>query len=154
MHDLDFQSQVRLEVYRQFIESGSCPARAAVAQSLNRSLQDVTGALGELAKTHVLVLQPETGEILMANPLSAVPTPFLVVTEQPQGPRQWYGNCIWDALGVISMLQVDGKVVTSCGCCGEEMTVTVTGKKATPQPDGIVHFALPARRWWDDIVFT
>jgi hypothetical protein len=90
----------------------------------------------------------------MANPLSAVPTPFLVVTEQPQEPRQWYGNCIWDALGVISMLQVDGKVVTSCGCCGEEMTVTVTGKKATPQPDGIVHFALPARRWWDDIVFT
>jgi hypothetical protein len=154
MRNPDFQSQVRLEVYRQFIESGSCPSRVAVAQSLNRSLQDVTDALAELAKAHVLVLQPDTGEVLMANPLSAVPTPFLVVTEQSRGPRHWYGNCIWDALGVISMLQADGKVVTSCGCCGEKMTVTVTGKKATPQPDGIVHFALPARRWWDDIVFN
>ena len=154
MQNLDFPSQVRLEVYRQFLESGSCPARSDVARSLNRSLQDVTDALAELGKTHELVLQPETGEVLMANPLSAVPTPFLVVTEQSRGPRFWYGNCIWDALGVISMLQADGKVVTSCGCCGEKMTVTVTGKKATPQPDGVVHFALPARRWWDDIVFN
>jgi Alkylmercury lyase len=145
---------VRLEVYRQFIESGSCPARSALAQSLNRSLPEVTDALAELAKAHALVLQPETGEVLMANPLSAVPTPFLVVTGQSQGPRHWYGNCIWDALGVISMLQADGKVVTSCGCCGEKMTVTVTGRKVTPQPDGIVHFALPAQRWWDDIVFN
>jgi Alkylmercury lyase len=154
MQDLNFQSQVRLEVYRQFIESGSCPAKSAIAQSLNRSLQDVIDALVELAKAHMLVLQPETGEVLMANPLSAVPTPFLVVTEQSRGPRHWYGNCIWDALGVISMLQADGTVVTSCGCCGEKMTVTVTSKKAAPQPDGIVHFALPARRWWDDIVFN
>jgi hypothetical protein len=37
----------------------------------------------------------------MANPFSAVPTPFLVRS----GDRSWYGNCIWDALGIPAMLQ-------------------------------------------------
>jgi hypothetical protein len=154
MPNPDFPSRLRLEVYRQFIEKGSCPGRSDIARALNRSLPEVADALAELARAHMVVLQPETGEVLMANPLSAVPTPFVVVTEHSQGARQWFGNCIWDALGVISMLETDGCVITACGCCGEEMTVRVDNKKPATQPEGIVHFALPARQWWDDIVFN
>ncbi len=90
----------------------------------------------------------------MANPLSAVPTPFVVETQADTGPRSWYGNCIWDALGVIAMLQHDGRVLTSCGCCGESMAVTVRNSQVESKPPGVVHFAIPARRWWDDIVFN
>jgi hypothetical protein len=32
------------------------------------------------------------------------------------------------------------------------MTVRVEGERA--DGSGVVHFALPARRWWEDIVFT
>jgi hypothetical protein len=57
-------------------------------------------------EAHMLVLEP-TGEILMANPFSAVPTPFLAEV----GGRRWFGNCIWEALGIIATLHADGRVV-------------------------------------------
>ena len=111
-------------------------------------------AFQELAAAHMLVLQPDSGEVLMANPLSAVPTPFVVETRSGAGSHGWYGNCIWDALGVIAMLHCDGRVLASCGCCGESMIVSVHKGKVEAKPPGVVHFAIPAKRWWDDIVFN
>jgi len=150
----DFSNRVRLRLYELFVEWGSCPARAQVAESLGCSIGEVAQAFDELAAAHMLVLQPGSGEVLMANPLSAVPTPFVVQTGASHHPRSWYGNCIWDALGVIAMLQGDGRVLSSCGCCGESMTVSVRRGEVSCEPPGLVHFALPARHWWDDIVFN
>ena len=151
---MDIAARVRREVYRLFVANGSCPSKRDVAASLGESLSVVEAAYAALADAHMLVLQRETGEVLMANPLSAVPTPFLVETTHADGKKTWYGNCVWDALGILSMLAIDGRVSTSCGCCGERMTIDVIGRKAAAQPEGIAHFALPARRWWDDIVFN
>lgn len=150
----DFSNRVRVRLYESFVESGTCPTKAQVAASLGSSVTGIDGAFDELAAAHMLVLQPGSGEVLMANPLSAVPTPFVVETEGPSGPRSWYGNCIWDALGIIAMLHGDGRVLSSCGCCGESMTVSVHGGQVSCNPPGLVHFALPARQWWDDIVFN
>ena len=154
MPEPDFKMRVRSETYRQFIEKGSCPSKAEIAQGLRSTVQEVANAYAQLAEAHMLVLQAGSGEVLMANPLSAVPTPFVVETQYGQDSKRWYGNCIWDALGIISMLQTNGRVLTSCGCCGEKMSVLVAGKRASPTPEGLVHFAIPAKHWWDDIVFT
>ena len=150
----DFNNRVRLRLYELFVESGRCPSKAEVAADLGCNASDVAAAFSELAAAHMLVLQPGSGEVLMANPLSAVPTPFVVETEGAHGPRSWYGNCIWDALGVIAMLHGDGRVLTSCGCCGENMAVSVRHGRVACDPPGLVHFALPARLWWDDMVFN
>jgi hypothetical protein len=150
----EFNNRVRVRLYEMFIESGRCPSKAEVAADLKSSADDVGAAFNELATAHMLVLQPASGEILMANPLSAVPTPFVVEAGEGTGKRNWYGNCIWDALGVISMLHSDGRVLASCGCCGESMIVSVRHGKVACAPPGIVHFALPARQWWNDIVFN
>lgn len=150
----DFKNRVRVRLYQLFIECGRCPSMAEVASALRCAVSDVAVAFKELAAAHMLVLQAGSGEVLMANPLSAVPTPFVVETQTDGGPQSWYGNCIWDALGVIAMLQRDGRVLTSCGCCGESMTVSVRRGAVEANPPGIVHFAIPARRWWDDIVFN
>lgn len=152
--DAAFSTRVRARVYELFVETGKCPLKGEVAADQGCCTADVTTAFNELAAAHMLVLQPGSGEILMANPLSAVPTPFVVETPGPGGARTWYGNCIWDALGVIAMLQGEGRVLASCGCCGESMTVSVGQGKVACAPPGIVHFALPARQWWDDIVFN
>ena len=150
----DFNNRVRVRLYELFVEAGRCPSKSDVAADLGCSVGDITESFAALAAAHMLVLQPGTGEVLMANPLSAVPTPFVVETEGSNVPRTWYGNCIWDSLGVIAMLHADGRVLTSCGCCGESMTVSVRRGEVVCQPPGLVHFALPARRWWDDIVFN
>jgi hypothetical protein len=150
----DFNNCVRVRLYQLFLEFGRCPTMAEVAGALHCGISDVAAAFKELAAAHVLVLQAGSGEVLMANPLSAVPTPFVVKTESETQSRSWYGNCIWDALGVIAMLHCDGSVLTSCGCCGESMTVGVCKGVVEGKAEGVVHFAIPARRWWDDIVFN
>lgn len=149
----DFNNRVRVRLYQMFIERGRCPSVAAVAGALECEASRIAAAFKELAAAHVLVLQAG-GEVLMANPLSAVPTPFVVEAQTDATPRTFYGNCIWDALGVLAMLHRDGRVVASCGCCGESMTVSLSRGAVESRPPGIVHFALPARRWWDDIVFN
>ena len=150
----DFKTNVRMKLYQLFAAGGRCPTKEELALGLDCSLSDVAGAYRELADAHMVVLQPGSGEVLMASPLSAVPTPFVVQTSDHAEARSWYGNCIWDALGVIAMLRTDGRVVTSCACCGEGMTVSVRNSAVVSEPSGVVHFAIPARHWWDDIVFN
>jgi Alkylmercury lyase len=145
----DFDARVRLFVYRHFAETGRAPAQAEVARGLAASPGDVAAAFERLGDGKALVLQPESGEVLMAEPFSAVPTAFEVTS----GGRGWWGNCIWDALGIPAMLRLDADVRTSCGDCGEAMRLEVRGGELLPA-EGVVHYALPASRWWEDIVFT
>ena len=140
-------SALRLLIYDEIVRTGETPVVATLAGLVGASLDDVRASLRRMHDAHVLVLQP-TGEILMANPFSAVPTPFLTEV----GGLRWFGNCIWDALGIIATLHADGRVLASCGSSGERMELSVSDGVLAGQ--GIVHFALPARRWWEDIVFN
>jgi len=140
-------SALRLLIYDEIVRTGEAPAVSTLSSLVSASLDDVRASLARMHDAHMLVLQP-TGEILMANPFSAVPTPF--VTEV--GGRRWFGNCIWDSLGIIGTLHADGRVLTSCGTSGETMELSVSGGALSGE--GTVHFALSAGRWWDDIVFN
>jgi hypothetical protein len=51
------------------------------------------------------------------------------------------------------MLRSDAVLDTSCGCCGEAMALTFRAGEPLPA-QGLIHFAIPARRWWENIVFT
>ena len=108
----------------------------------------MAAAYGRLADAHVIVLQPGTSDIWMAAPLSARPTPFLVATEH----GRFFGNCVWDALGIAAMLRSDARVDTDCADCGEAMVLEV--RDGELHAEGVAHFAVPAARWWDDIAFT
>lgn len=144
-----WDTQVRRQVYDYVIREGAPPSVAAVAVALGHSTEEVAAAFRRLADAHMLVLQHDTGEILMANPFSAVPTPFQVHA----AGRSFFGNCIWDAMGIVAMLHEDASVATSCGCCGSAMPLTITAGSLEPI-GGIAHFAIPAVHWWDDIVFN
>ncbi len=144
-----FEVQVRRHIYARTLRTGIPPSVADTAQALETPADRVSTAFEHLAAARVLVLQRDTGEILMANPFSAVPTPFLVELSE----FSCYGNCIWDALGIPAMLKQDGRIRTGCGCCGTAMELTVRGEGLQPA-SGLVHFAVPALRWWDDIAFT
>ncbi|MQB01677.1 MAG: hypothetical protein GEU78_15540 [Actinobacteria bacterium] len=117
----------------------------------------VEDSLRRLAEGHVLVLAPGTPYIWMANPLSALPTPFVAVT----GRRSWFGNCIWDALGIVAMFGGTGTVSTWCPDCHERLAVSVEDNSLS-SGEGVVHFAVPAdisrrsRRWsrGSELTFT
>lgn len=146
-----FDSQVRAAVYEAIITQGMLPTLAATANALGAPSDAVAASFRRLAAGHVLVLQPAHDEILMANPFSAVPTAF-VVESDGHGRRYW-GNCIWDALGILAMLGHDGRVLASCGDCGAALEVVVRDGALVSAP-GVAHFSVPAKQWWDDIGFT
>ena len=147
--DQALDAAVRLELYRFFVDQGRPPVPAEVAQTLAADQAPVEDSLRRLAEAHVLVLAPGSPYIWMANPLSAIPTPFQVEV----GERRFFGNCIWDALGVVAMLGGTGTVTTWCPYCHDQMSVTVADNHLASR-DGVVHFAVPAAHWWDDIGFT
>lgn len=145
--DAKLDEEVQLFVFRAFVEDGRPPVPAEIARGLDRTQDEVEGSLRRLADGHVLVLAPGTPYVWMANPLSAIPTPFWVEV----GERTFFGNCIWDALGVAAMLHADADVLTSCPDCSEELRLEVRGDRVSGP--GVVHYAVPAANWWDDIGF-
>ena len=139
---------VRSAVYARFA-AGDVPSAVAVAADLAMDVDAVIECYERLAAAHVLVLDPDSREVWMAMPFSAVPTAFRV---DGLG-RQWFANCAWDAFGIAVALTCDVSIETYCPDCGAPMTYGVRGGELTRR-DGVVHFAVPAKHWWDDIGFT
>jgi hypothetical protein len=140
---------VRLEVYRHFLDEGSPPRVEDVAGALGLAAGEVEASYRRLEASRVLVFAPGTLNVWMANPLSATPTPFRVETDR----GSWWGTCVWDALGIPAMLGTDGTVSTFCPDCNQPFELRVEGQALQPV-EGVAHFAVPARRWWENIGFT
>jgi hypothetical protein len=128
-------------VYRRFVELGRAPTMAELATTEE--------ALRRLHERRMVVLEPDRPEIRMAIPFSAVPTPYRVEA----GGRSWFANCAWDAYGILAALGVDGHISSSCPDCGEPIEIDVVDRRPEPADD-VFHVLVPARSWWEDIVFT
>jgi len=140
---------VRLFVYDCFLERGEPPTVGQVAEGLGCSVREAETSFRRLEAGRVFVFAPGTLNIWMANPLSAYPTSFWVETRR----GGFWGSCIWDAFGIVAMLGGDGAVSTFCpDCCGP-MELRVEGGALQPA-DSVAHFAVPARRWWENIGYT
>jgi hypothetical protein len=140
---------VRIYVFREAAESGEVPQAQQISRALGRSETDVRTALHQLADGKVLILAPNDGNIWAANPFCAVPSGVKVIAD---GKRYW-AICIWDALGIAAALGRDAVISAPCGDCGVAMTLEVRGGKLV-SGEGVVHFAVPAHHWWDNIGFT
>ncbi len=85
----------------------------------------------------------------MAGPFSAAPTQYRVIGKS----ASWWANCAWDMFGVAMLVGETVTIDTRCTDCGDPWTLIA--RSGTPSTDeGIVHFLLPAREWYQDIGFT
>lgn len=141
--------ELRNLTYGLFLEHGRAPTAEEVAAAVGAAVDDVRRGWRRLHDAHALVLDGAGTELRMANPFSAVPTPYRV---EAVG-RRWYANCAWDAFGVCAALHVDGRIETSCPDCGERLVVAVRDER--PDDESLVfHCLVPAQQWWEDIAFT
>ena len=138
---------VRRVVYDVTMREGVTPSAARVAETIGEPVTRVFESFRRLAENRMLVLQPG-GEILMAGPFSAVPTPFKVTTNT----FSTYANCIWDSLGIPAMVNSDAVIDTNCSDCGEQAKLRVID--GTFSGSGFMHFVVPPRLWWTHIVYT
>lgn len=106
----------------------------------------------ELAQARWIVLDAQ-GSLRMAHPFSAVETDFVVEGRS----TRWFANCFWDALAVSAMvLQRNAEptvIHTHCGYSRQPMRLEI-GPDGPPPGGELIHFAVPLRDWWNDIVFT
>lgn len=144
-----FADDVRRFVFREAAATGIVPQPPQISTALRVHETEVRSALQVLATGRVLILAPNGGDIWAANPFCAVPSGFRV---RAAGRRYW-GICIWDALGIAAALGVDAAITAPCGDCGEPMSLEVRDGRVVRE-EGIVHFAVPAHHWWDNIGFT
>ena len=142
--------RIRNHVYSSFVRDGRAQTPAEAATELGLPTSEAEAAYRRLHDAHALVLHAGTTEIRMLNPFSAVETPHRVEA----GGRSWFANCAWDALGVPAALHADAVVRSECPDCGEPLELEVRDGRLARGADLLVHFAVPARRWWEDIAFT
>ena len=141
---------VRWRIYAGLRDTSEVPAAPAIAEALGIGIGDVEASLHRLHEAHVLVLVEGTAEVRMALPFAARATPFAVHV----GNRRWWANCAWDAYAIPAALGAEDAVIdTECPDCGEVMRLEVRAGEARGA-DALIHFLVPASRWWDDIVFT
>ena len=119
--------QLRRAIFEHFAATGSAPTH-------------LHGDVNSLADQHVVVLDDE-GRIVMAHPFAAHHDGARV--DAPNGT--WWGNCAWDAFGIVAALGLDEATITAQG---------ITLDADAPPDDVTFHVLVPARHWWDDIGFT
>ena len=139
---------LRNSTYRRFVELGRAPSAAEVADVAAMSETAVREGWQRLHDAHALVLDG-AGEIAMANPFAARPTPFVVEADG----RSWYANCGWDAFGIGAALRVDTTIHAECADCHAPIDITVTDGRPD-RTDLFFHVPVPAASWWNDIGYT
>jgi hypothetical protein len=140
--------ELRNATYAAFVDLGRAPSAAEVAGATGLPERAVREGWRRLHDAHALVLD-ESGEIRMANPFAAQPTPFRV----DAAGRSWFANCAWDAFGIGAALRADSTIHTECADCRASLDIGV--RDGRPDDTSLVfHVLVPAASWWDDIGYT
>ena len=135
-------------VYDSLLERAEVPSLEQIAAAFDRDPSAMARFIRE-AKIGKTLLLDSSDATWMAGPFSARPTAYRV----RQGSKRWFANCAWDALGIGALVRGPVDISATCADCGERLDFPLASD-GDDIPDWIVHFLVPARRWYDDIGFT
>jgi hypothetical protein len=148
-HEEQRLRELRQVVYREFVEEGHPPTAAEAARRLQLGVEEVLAGWGHLHDRHELVLDTDRVAVRMAHPFSARQMQFVVASAE----QKWWGGCAWDSFGIMAALDQRVLVATTCLGCGRPLALLADPQAPPPEPY-VVHFLVPAGRWWDDVVRT
>lgn len=141
--------EIRAFVYQHFAETTRPPRVEEIGRHFNLTHEEAISVYEELHRRHALYLNPGTHDILMANPFSGIETSFRV---RANG-KTYFANCAWDSLGIPAALHIDAEIEAACAQSGQPIQLRVTGQQVQGS-DALVHFLIPFREWYNDLVFT
>jgi Alkylmercury lyase len=147
---MSLADDVRVEIYRTFTEKGRAPTSEEIAAALEVSVDEAESATRELADQRVIAFHPGTTRVWLAHPFCDGDAPF----EVRSGDRRWAGICIWDSIGILALLGIDGEVTTDCPDCGEPIELSVSQGKLEGDAGLVIHYGVPASRWYEDVAYT
>lgn len=146
---------LRVHIYDLILKQGTPPGSDALAGHFGVSAAEARGALAGLKLGKTVLVHPASGEIWMAGPFAAAESPYKIIGSG----TTWYANCAWDMLGVANLADEPVRIEARCSDCAELVAMEVEPRSGSltlenPAEDPLVHFLIPARRWYDDIGFT
>ena len=140
---------MRAFIYSHFAETTHAPSVDEAASRFDLTSEEAASTYEMLHQRHALFLQPETHDILMANPFSGVETPFHVHANK----KTYFANCAWDSFGIPAALDTDATIEAVCSQSGEKIHLTVLNQDVQDS-DAMVHFLVPFKNWYNDLPFT
>lgn len=146
---MDFDTTVKLAIYRATADAGIPPPLNEVARQVGAEPSAVRETYGRLGASRLLVLEPDGATIRMAPPFSGVPTQHQVTIDGVA----YHANCAWDALGIAAALHRPAQVRSRCEQSLEPLHLAV-GLDGPEPSSWLFHCLVPAAKWWQDIVFT
>ncbi len=139
---------VHQAIVRSFLARGQPPGVDELTTLLDRPRDPVAAALKALEATHGVLLHPGTLEVWIAHPFSASPSAVWVAASDGRG---WWAPCLWCATGIVALGAADVTLHARLG--GEARDVSIAIRDGRLASDDLaVHFAIPVRRAWDNVV--
>jgi hypothetical protein len=102
--------QVRGFVYNHFADTTRPPSVEDTAKHFSIEIEEAGALYKDLHNRHAFFLEPDTLNILMANPFSGIPTDFKVHADG----KTYHANCAWDMLGIPVALHSGGVIEAVC----------------------------------------
>jgi L-amino acid N-acyltransferase YncA len=135
-------------ILRSFLERGRPPDADELAMLLGRPRVHVDAALEALVAAHGVVLHPGTLAVWIAHPFSASPSAIWVAAGDGRG---WWAPCLWCAAGIVALGARDATLHLRLGGEARDVRIEIRDGRLASN-DLAVHFALPVRRAWDNVV--
>jgi len=146
------QRVTRKYIFDHFFEYTTAPPLEEVMQRFKLTRKEAFNRFRELEADHHILLIPGTQRILMANPFSAVSTPFKVYV----GGSRYYANCAWDTVALHVMLEKEARIASFCHHCADSIEITMSGGevKASSPPSPVIFLSTPVANWYDNLINT
>jgi len=143
------EQHIRHAIFQHIIAHAAAPTAAEMAAQLGGSVEEMQAAFKRLESPHSLVLAPSTHNIWMMHPFSAVPTHHIVHIDE----HDYWANCGWDLLGVSVVVGMDSVSNVTCAHCDEPIEIVIKDRELV-SGEAVVHFTVPARRFWENVGYT
>jgi len=143
---------IRKFIFDHFFEQTVPPALEEVMVKFSLTRAEAYNSFRALEADHHILLIPGTQRILMANPYSAVATPFRVRI----GGKHYFANCAWDTVSLHVMLQADSFVESYCHHCGSPISLSLSrgARVSGDPPEPLIFLSVPVGRWYDNLINT
>jgi len=146
------QRVTRKYIFDHFFEFTTAPPLEEVMQRFRLTRKEAFNRFRELEAEHHILLVPGTQRILMANPFSAVSTPFRVYF----GGSRYFANCAWDTVALHVMLEKEARIESFCHHCADSIEIAMSGgeAKSSKPSSPVIFLSTPVSKWYDNLINT
>jgi len=151
----NLRKNVRKFIFEHFEENATAPVLEQIMREFRLDRISAFKVLEELQSARHISLLPGTQRILMAFPFSGIVTPFRVKVNGKD--KEYFANCAWDAVAIHLTLGKEQWISSYCHHCSEDIRIHLKDQNLVSQQSDIqpfVYLALPASKWWENIVLT